>query len=84
MPVPDAGGMSTTGIWQEILSAGQPIKRGKSWESEQEQETVPCFGRDWGDVRMWGSEQVYGVERTWLFTSTLPSTEQHWIGDFIS
>lgn len=84
MLVPDAGGVSTTGIWQEILSAGQPIKPGKSLESEQEQETVPCFGRDWGDVRMWGSEQVYGVEQTWLFTSTLPSTEQHWIGDFIS
>ena len=84
MLVPDAGGVSTTGIWQEILSAGQPIKPGKSLESEQEQETVPCFGREWGDVRMWGSEQVYGVEQTWLFTSTLPSTEQHWIGDFIS
>lgn len=47
-----AGGVSTTGIWQEILGTGQPIKRGKSLESEQEQGTIPCFGRDWEDVRM--------------------------------
>lgn len=56
MPAPDAGGMSTAGIWQ-ILSAGQAIKQGKSLESEQEQETVPCFGRDWGDVRMWAQNR---------------------------
>lgn len=36
------------------FGAGQPIKLGKSLEPEGEQETAPCFVREWEDVRMWG------------------------------